>query len=312
MPDTLPAWLPVLFRAAGRVAPETAGRAAAALMTRPGGRNPPQPWELEPDALEPSLLVLDCGLRALAWGREGPLVLAQHGWRGRPTQFRRLAAAVVPHGYRLVAIDGPGHGVSPGRYATPRRFADAMVAAAQELGGAEALVGHSLGGAATAIAVQLGLPARRLVVLSGPSRASRMVSGFADQLRLQTRARLAFDRWFEEHAGGPIAELDLVSIRLSSMTEALIVHDIGDPVIPVEEARLLEEAWPSARFLYTQGLGHRELLADAAVVQRVAAFLAGERGGHPPAAQEPGTAMVAEPTRDVDGPATPVSPSTER
>ncbi len=289
MTDILPAWLPVLFGAAGRVAPEAAGRAAAALLTRPGGRNPPQPWELEPDALGPVTVVLEGGLRALVWGQEGPLVLAQHGWRGRPTQFRRLAAALVPRGYRLVAIDGPGHGVSPGRSATPRRFADAMVAAAKELGGAEALVGHSLGGAATAIAVQLGLPARRVVVLSGPSRASRMVSGFADQLRLPTQARAAFDRWFEQHAGRPVEELDLVSIRLSAETEALVVHDIGDEVIPVQEARLLESAWPSARFLYTQGLGHRELLADAMVVERVAAFLAGESVARR-TDQEPGVA----------------------
>ncbi|KPJ82465.1 MAG: hypothetical protein AMJ58_00965 [Gammaproteobacteria bacterium SG8_30] len=293
MADTLPAWLPVLFGAAGRVAPEAAGRAAAALLTRPGGRNPPQPWELEPDALAPSAVVLGCGLRALAWGREGPLVLAQHGWRGRPTQFRRLAAALVPRGYRLVAIDGPGHGVSPGRSATPRRFADAMLAAADELGGAEALVGHSLGGAATAIAVQLGLPARRLVVMSGPSRASRMVSGYADQLRLPAAARAAFDRWFDQHAGRPVAELDLVSIRLSGTTEALVVHDLGDEVIPVDEARLLERAWPSARFLYTQGLGHRELLADAAVVESVVDFLAGGRVGRS-AAQEPGTTRPVE------------------
>ena len=73
MADTLPAWLPALFGAAGRVAPDTAGRAAAALLTRPGGRNPPQPWELEPDPLAPRAVVLEGGLRALAWGQEGPL-----------------------------------------------------------------------------------------------------------------------------------------------------------------------------------------------------------------------------------------------
>jgi hypothetical protein len=42
----------------------------------------------------------------------------------------------------------------------------------------------------------------------------------------------------------------------------------------VAEARLLEAAWPAAQCLYTAGLGHRDILADAAVVDTVARFIA--------------------------------------
>ena len=59
----------------------------------------------------------------------------------------------------------------------------------------------------------------------------------------------------------------------------MVVHDHDDDVIPVAEAELLERAWPRARFLYTTGLGHRDLLADASVVEPVSAFLAGAAGG---------------------------------
>jgi len=290
MADTVPRWLPPLFAVAGRLAPEAAGRAAAGLLTRPGGRNPPQPWELEPTIPAPRSLVFPNGLRALAWGESGPVVLAQHGWRGRPTQFGRLATALLVHGHRLVAIDGPGHGGSPGRAATPRLFAEAMRAAAAELGGAEALVGHSLGGAATAIAIELGVDVKRLAVLSGPARASRMIGSFADRVALPARARAAFDRWFDAHAGRPVAELDLASLELDAQVEALVVHDVEDDVIPVIETRLLEAAWPSARFLYTRGLGHRDLLADASTMEKVAAFLAGV----PAAVPRPQTAEEAK------------------
>lgn len=289
MADEIPRWLPGFFAATGRVAPRAAGRLAARLLTRPGGRNPPQPWELESSPLAPRQVEFAGGLRALEWGSSGTVVLAQHGWRGRPTQFGRLAEALVPRGCRLVAIDAPGHGVSPGRMATPRLLADAIRLAADELGGAEALVGHSLGGAATAIALELGLAARRIAVLASPARPSRMMAAYADRLGLPRAARAEFDRWFEEHAGRPVAELDLVGIALAAGVKALVVHDVGDEVIAVDEARMLESAWPRARFVYTRGLGHRDLLADAAVVGEVAAFLAGEPGpvaGHQRAAGE--------------------------
>lgn len=275
MTEEFPRWLPVLFEAAGRIAPGLTGRAAARLLTRPGGRNPPQPWESEPAGISPRQVELTGGLRALAWGGPGPVVLAQHGWRGRPTQFGRLAAALVGRGLQVVAIDGPGHGGSPGRTTTPRALADALCAAAVELGEVEALVGHSLGAAAAAVALELGLRARRIAVIAAPARASRMIGGFADRLRLPAPARAQLVRWFDRHAGRPAAELDLVAIRFDAGVEALVVHDLQDDVIPVAEAQLLEAAWPQARFLYTWGLGHRDLLADAGAVGRIAAFLAG-------------------------------------
>jgi pimeloyl-ACP methyl ester carboxylesterase len=273
MAETIPAGIRRAFGLVGRIAPSLAARVAAELLTRPRGRNPPQQWELEPLAVMPRPTRLGGRLQALAWGETGPVVLAQHGWRGRPTQFARIAAALVGRGCRLLALDAPGHGVSPGARATPRLLADALLAAAGGLPAVHAVLGHSLGGAAAAIAIELGLPARRLVLLGSPSRPSRYISRYADQIGLPLRARTALDAWFDAHAGRPAAELDPVSLRFRPGIAALVVHDRDDEVIPVSEAELLEPAWPFAGFLYTNGLGHRELLADPAVVEAVAGFV---------------------------------------
>jgi pimeloyl-ACP methyl ester carboxylesterase len=277
--DDVPAWMRGTFALAGRVAPALAARAAAELLTRPRGRNPPRPWELQVASVEAQERRLPGGLYALCWGNVGPIVLAQHGWRGRPSQFVRLAGSLVPAGYRVVAIDAPGHGRSPGRRATPRLVAEALVEAAAALGDVHAVVGHSLGGAAAALAVEFGLPARGLVVISSPARPSRMIDRFADRLGLPPAARADFERWFEAHAGRPVAELDPASLVLRPGMAALVVHDRDDDVIPVVEAESLQAAWPAARFVFTSGLGHRDVLADAGVVAAIAAFLAGIADG---------------------------------
>lgn len=286
MADEVPGWLRQFFAVAGRLSPRLASRAAFELLTRPRGRNPPQPWEREPSALVPRGLRLPGGLHALDWGGSGPLVLAAHGWRGRPTQFGRIAAALVPAGFRVVALDSPGHGRSRGQHATPRRVAGALLQAAEALGPVHALIGHSLGGAAAAIALEFGLDARRLVLLAAPSRPSRMISAFADRVGLPPRARQALDRRFDAHAGRPVARLDTVALSPPAGVDVLVVHDRDDEVIPVDEARRLEAAWPSAGFLYTQGLGHRNVLADASVVRAVTAFVAGA-GPHPTRRRNP-------------------------
>jgi len=273
MSTPFPRWLPPLFGAAGRVAPRLAARLAGELLCRPRGRNPPQDWELEATTLAPWPIRLAGGLHGLAWGEAGQVVLAQHGWRGRPTQFGRIAAALVPLGYQVVALDAPGHGLSPGARASTRILADTLRAAAAELGAVRAVIGHSFGGAAAGIAVSEGLATKRLVLIASPTQVSVMMARMGREIGLPAAGRQALAAWFDRHAGRPVAELDLVALGAQLSGTTLVVHDEDDEIIPVAEARLLESAWPPAAKLYTCGLGHRELLAAPAVVAAIRDFV---------------------------------------
>ena len=288
MSTPFPRWLPPLLGATGRVAPRFAARLAAELLCRPRGRNPPQAWELEPTLLASQPIRLAGGLHGLAWGEAGPVVLAQHGWRGRPTQFGRIAAALVPRGYRVVALDAPGHGVSTGLRASTRILADTLHAAAAELGAVRAVIGHSFGGAAAGIAVSEGLVTTRVVLIASPTQVSAMLARMGRDLGLPAAARRELAAWLDRHAGRPIAELDLVQLGAQLGGTALIVHDEDDEIIPVAEARLLESAWPAAAKLYTRGLGHRELLAAPEVVAAIRDFVDGSAAlrQHPREADE--------------------------
>ena len=249
----------------------------AELVSRPRGRNPTQPWELAP-GLASREIELRPGLFARAWGENGPLVLALHGWRGRPTQFGPLAVALVARGFRTIAFDMPGHGRSAGERATPRLLADLLFELTKITGPVHAVVGHSFGGAAIGAALALGFQTSRVVIVSSPTRVSRMPFMYAKAFRLPPRAMAHFVRLLDEHAGRPIAELDLVAVGPHCRIPALLVHDRGDAVIPHREAEILAAAWPALKMISTTGLGHRDILADAAVVQAVAGFIAGDTG----------------------------------
>jgi pimeloyl-ACP methyl ester carboxylesterase len=249
----------------------------AELVSRPRGRNPTQPWELAP-GLASREIELRPGLFARAWGENGPLVLALHGWRGRTTQFSPLAAVLATRGFRTVALDLPGHDRSAGERATPRLLADLLFEVTKITGPAHAVVGHSFGGAAIGAALALGFQTSRVVIVSSPTRVSRMPFMYAKAFRLPPRAMVHFARLLDEHAGRPIAELDLVAVGPHCRIPALLVHDRGDAVIPHREAEILADAWPALKMISTTGLGHRDILADAAVVQAGAGFIAGDAG----------------------------------
>lgn len=271
MADPTPPYLKLLFGLGGRIAPRLAARAAAELVSRPRGRNPTQPWEL--GSVLAREIELRPGLFARAGGEQGPLVLGLHGWRGRPTQFRLLAEALLARGLRTIALDAPGHGRTKGKHATPRILGELLIEAAHIAGPAHAVVGHSFGGAAIGVALALGFAPSRVVLVSSPTHVSRMPLAYAGEFGLPPRAMPHLARLLDEHAGRPVAELDLVSIGPHCVIPALLVHDRGDAVIPYSDADDLATAWPSLRVMTTEGLGHRDVLADAAVVRAIADFI---------------------------------------
>jgi len=269
--DPTPLYLKLLFGLGGRIAPRLAARAAAELVSRPRGRNLTQPWEL--GSVLAREIELRPGLYARTWGEQGPLVLGLHGWRGRPTQFRLLAEALLARGLRTIALDAPGHGHTNGKRATPQILGELLIEATHIAGPAHAVVGHSFGGAAIGAAIAMDLATSRVVLVSSPTHVSRMPFAYAREFGLPPRAMPHFARLLDEHAARPIAELDLVSVGPHCVIPALLVHDRGDAVIPYSDAEDLVAAWPSLRVMTTEGLGHRDILADAAVVRAIAAFI---------------------------------------
>ena len=251
----------------GALFPGLAGRWAASLATRPRrGRRAGQ----VPEGAEP--VTFRFGLAGLRWGQQGPRVLALHGWQGRAAQFAPLAQALVDQGMQVVAVDAPGHGRSPGRRAHAVDFADALLEIAPELGPLHAVVGHSMGGGAALFALAHGLAAERAVVFAGPSRFADVLARLAAELGLPPGAASRFNAWMERHTGVPVAALDMAELA-RAVPSLLLVHDREDPVIPFADAERIA-ASSGAALLQTRQLGHRRVLSDPAVLERVSQYLA--------------------------------------
>lgn len=221
-------------------------------------------------------------VRGWSWG-EGPVVYLAHGWGGTLEQMTPFVSPLLERGLSVVAFDGLSHGHSDsGRYGA--RSSDAVElgraldAVAARFGPARAVVAHSMGGLASLLAVRDGwLATERLVLVAPPT-------GIPDLLE-RLRAELALGdgtaRRLSEHArrrtGYDVEMLDLVTIAAAlspaERPELLVVHDLLDREAPHEPSTRLVRTWPGAQLLSTAGLGHRRILADAAVAGAVARFV---------------------------------------
>lgn len=250
----------------GRLFPEFTAELVAGFATRPRSLMArPLPADAEP-------FTLRFGLAGLRWGQRGPRVLALHGWQGCADQFAPIARALVARGMQVLALDAPAHGRSPGEFASPTVFSDALLESRPELGPIEAVIGHSMGGGAVLYALASGLRADRAVVVSAPAHYAEVLQRTSRRLALPERAEAAFVARMERLTGVPASALDIAGLAAEFGGELLVVHDRSDRIVPhADGARIAAAA--RAPMLSTQGLGHGRLLADAELAGSIAAFI---------------------------------------
>jgi pimeloyl-ACP methyl ester carboxylesterase len=261
------------FATVGRFAPATAARWAEVLFCRPPRHKPrARDHQFLASGKQYTLVKRDEHIAVWEWG-SGPLVLLAHGWGSRAGRFSTIGPALVEAGFRVVAHDAPAHGLSSGRQAALPLFADALRTVGAHFGPAAAVVGHSLGGAAVVLALRDGLRAERAVLISAPSNIEVFSDRFAGYFGVPPRVRDIMQRNLERRFQMEWSEVHSDRVARSLTQAALIVHDHEDGDIPVADARAIASAWPGARLVVTQGLGHRGVLRSSEVVRHLIDFM---------------------------------------
>jgi hypothetical protein len=68
-------------------------------------------------------------------------------------------------------------------------------------------------------------------------------------------------------------DVDLAAIAARLRTPALVLHDRDDAEVALADGEAIARAWPGARLVATEGLGHRRILRAPGVHQEAARFV---------------------------------------
>ncbi len=272
-----------LFGGFSRIAPGVASDLALRLfLTPPRHRAPMREiwWATE---AEPFEIPFGAGkLAAWRWGWRRPTVILVHGWAGRGRQLGAFAEPLVEAGYSVVAFDAPGHGLSSGRSSSLPEMADAVAAMVRHCGGAAAIVAHSIGAAATTLALSrpgLPLAVERVAYVAPSVDMTGITARFGEMTGCSHDVVGRLRSGLEQRFGFRWRELQGLDAAPSMTRPLLVVHDRDDREVPWREGEALVGAWPGARFESTRGLGHRRILRDDSVVASVTRFVTEEGEG---------------------------------
>jgi len=214
-------------------------------------------------------------MRTYTWGEplQGTVVVL-HGWAGRATQFHSFVAALVGAGYRVCGIDAPGHGLSEGKLATVMHFAHALERLIASLGPVEAVIAHSMGGAAASYALSQGLPVKKAVLIASAADIKHFSHYFARQLRLPEALRHDLQQYMEQRYGVRWEDMAAPYTATLNPQAALLIHDRDDREVSLRASETIAAAWTGAQLHISSGLSHRRILRDPEIVEKVVAFIA--------------------------------------
>jgi len=260
------------LKLASALAPQRTERYAADLFRRPIRTTPPRAPSVPLYAGKPFLVETSSGaVQAWQFG-EGPTLVVAHGWNGDSTQLVRLVARLVRGGFEVVAFDQPAHGLSAGTRTDVAEMADAMRSVVFRVRPVHAVVAHSLGATATALAMAWGAAIPRAVFIAPPIEVPFFVRAFAARLGLPPARADGMLRILETEIGEARA-FDLLRHAPAQRAPLLVLHDRADREVPFAQGEALAAAWPGARLQPLVDLGHRRMLREPAVLEEIVDFL---------------------------------------
>lgn len=210
-----------------------------------------------------------------SWGTGEKIVLLVHGWDAKALDYYKMIPVLLENGYKVVAFDGPAHGQSEGELSNLIHFKEAIGKLVHIIGKPYAIIGHSMGGGASAYyLMEEEVQVERLVLLAIPVISKRFFDMAFDFMKVPQRLRKVIFTSMEETFGKPIEYYNLAERPEPIKADKIfLVYEEQDEEIPVEETKLFLNKHPEIKSMSTNGVGHNRVMKDKAVIDAVVDFL---------------------------------------
>ena len=248
---------------------------AAKLFTTPiKHRIPKRELEMDTNSIQQLISVpsINKSIMVYEYGKSDKKVLLVHGWSGRGTQLFKIADALLKEGYATVSFDAPAHGKSPGNSSIMLEFIASIFELEKQFGPFEMAIGHSLGGMAVLNAVKSGFHTDKIVVIGSGDIVQDIIDDFIKKLQLKPEISIKLRDHFENKYDEAMDNYSAFKAAEAIEKPILVVHDENDYEVPVKAGINIHQHVKNGDLLLTQGLGHRKILGDPIVIQKLIDF----------------------------------------
>ncbi len=272
----VPNYILKLSRFLTAVSPFLASRFAARLFLTPFKYELPfREKEMDENSRQTSIYVntINREIVVYEYGDSPKKILLVHGWSGRGTQLAKIAKQLLKNGYSVISFDAPAHGKAPGKISMMPFFIKSIHFLEEKYGPFEAVIGHSLGGMSSLRAVKEGLKVKKLVIIGTANSVTRITRDFATNMRMNNGVADLMKKYLDSKFGQDMEEYSGALSAENLKLPTLVIHDEEDVDVPVQDAHEIGEALKNSELFITKGLGHRRILGNEKVINKITTFI---------------------------------------
>lgn len=200
-------------------------------------------------------------------------VLLVHGWSGRGTQLFKIADKLLENGFMTISFDGPAHGESTGKNTMMNEFVIATKEIEKKYGLFEIAIGHSLGGMAVLNSIKQGLQIKKAICIGAGDNITDIIADFVNKLELKPKMVRKIKQHFYKKFKEDIDDYSASTSAKEVLIPTLVIHDTEDKDVLVSCAHNIRQNLKQGELLITNGLGHRRILKDNNVINRIIEFI---------------------------------------
>jgi len=215
-------------------------------------------------------------------------IICVHGWDGRGFNYLKFIPKFQAKGFRVLTPDFPRHGKTEGIESGCHVFGHSINALIRYVNGPVYILTHSLGNAA--FCINYGISSeleksfvKRYVGIGIPDKFMDIVEIFENRIGLSSRCHPYFLEENNKNLGFDISKMVFGEILTNYKIPILLIHDKNDKelefkkasqsaaLLPYKNYKVNGEVKPT--YFKSEGLGHRRILRDDGIVDRVVEFL---------------------------------------
>jgi hypothetical protein len=218
--------------------------------------------------------VHDKDIRCWKWG-SGPGVLFVHGWNGRGVNFAYFFKPFIDAGYSVITYDAPAHGESEGLVTNYFELSDTVRAFLNPSHGfnIQGIIAYSIGASAVINCMSKDKPSVDAVLIAPALKLKEILFNSFNHHGVPEIVYQSLVAEMERYYGYDVHQDNPYVLAKTISTKMLIVHDKDDRTIPYRDSKILSEKTDKIFLHTTEGLGHKRILKDNAVVDLITAYL---------------------------------------
>lgn len=204
---------------------------------------------------------------------EGPEVYFVHGWVSYGARWKLYVEQVVAQGFKVVVIDAPAHGTSPGMFLSIPDYVLALKLVFNNAKNVHAVINHSIGSLCSIVALKecsLGKPCK-IGLLSSFNTGEALLNKFGRSIGINEQVLTNIVPWIPSYAGYDISYLNISKHLEDLGKDVLMIYDRDDGIVPAIEPMTLLNEHPNITYYPTFGFGHN--LKSPQIIEEVINFI---------------------------------------